>query len=73
MAVSQQVKASKLEEFNLETSEALRPINVAKEMPPNEKTTMIELLKEFSDVFTRSYEDMRGLDPKLYQHQIHPQ
>ena len=32
---------------------------------------MITLLKEFQDVFASPYEDMRGLDPQLYQHQIH--
>ena len=40
-------------------------------MTPDNKTAMITLLKEFRDVFTWSYEDMRGLDPQLYQHQIH--
>ena len=40
-------------------------------MLPDEKTTMIELLREFKDVFAWSYKDMRGSDPKLYQHQIH--
>ena len=32
---------------------------------------MIELLTSFRDVFAWSYKDMRGLDPQLYQHQIH--
>ena len=32
---------------------------------------MIELLRDFWDVLAWSYEDMRGLDPKMYQHQIH--
>ena len=35
------------------------------------KTAMIDLLREFRDVFACSYEDMCGLDPKLYHHQIH--
>ena len=33
---------------------------------------MVALLTDFKDVFAWSYEDMRGLDPQLYQHQIHP-
>ena len=41
---------------------------MAKEMPPEEKMEMVKLLREFKDVFTWSYEDMWGLDPKLYQH-----
>ena len=31
---------------------------------------MIALLGEYKDVFSWSYEDMKGLDPKFYQHQI---
>ena len=31
---------------------------------------MIELLHEYKDVFAWSHEDMKGLDPKFYQHQI---
>ena len=71
MAVSQRVKASQLEEVNLGTTEDARPVHIAKEMTPDNKTAMITLLKEFRDVFAWSYEDMRGLDPQLYQHQIH--
>ena len=44
---------------------------MAKEMPPEEKSAMVTLLKEFWDVFAWSYEDMCGLGPQLYQHQIH--
>ena len=31
---------------------------------------MIDLLHENKDVFAWSHEDMKGLDPKFYQHQI---
>ena len=71
MAVSRRVKASQLEEVDLRTTEESKPVNVVKEMPLEEKMAMIELLKEFRDVFAWSYGDMRGLDPQLYQHQIH--
>ena len=40
-------------------------------MNAENKTAMITLLNEFRDIFSWSYEDMRGLDPQLYQHQIH--
>ena len=63
MAVSQCVKASKLEEVNLGTGEDARPVHIAKQMSPESKTAMMTLLKEFRDVFAWSYEDMRGLDP----------
>ena len=71
MAVSQRVKASQLEEVNLGTGEEACPVHVAKEMSSEDKSAMITLLKEFRDVFAWSYEDMRELDPQLYQHQIH--
>ena len=47
MAVSQRVKASRLEEVNSGTDEDTRPVHVAKEMPPEEKSAMVTLLKEF--------------------------
>ena len=47
LAISQKVKASHLEEVNLGTNEAPKPVNVAKELPREEKMAMIELLKEF--------------------------
>ena len=31
---------------------------------------MIALLKEYKDVFSWSHEDMKGLDPKFFQHKI---
>ena len=31
---------------------------------------MIKLLHEYKDVFAQSHEEMEGLDPKFYQHQI---
>ena len=71
MAVFQWVKACQLEEVNLGTGEEARPVHIAKEMSLENKTAKTTLLKEFRDVFAWSYEDMRGLDPQLYQHQIH--
>ena len=54
MVVSQRVTASQLEDVDLKTSEGPKPMNVAKEMPLGEKMAMIELLKEFRDVFAWS-------------------
>ena len=46
------------------------PIQIAKEMVPAKKSAMIELLREYKDVFMWSYEDMEDLHPKFYQHGI---
>ena len=67
ITILQRVKASQLEEVDLGTNDKPRPVNVAKEMPKDEKKAMVELLM---NLFAWSYEDMRGLDPQLYQHQI---
>ena len=58
-------------EVDLGTKDKPRPVNVAKEMPNDEKKAMIDLLMKFRDVFAWSYEDMWWLGPQLYQHQIH--
>ena len=71
LVVSQHVKASTLEEVNLGTTEEPWHVSVAKEIRPVEKMTLVELLKEYKDVFTWSSKDMKGLDPQFYQHQIH--
>ena len=57
MTISQRVKASQLEEVDLGTKDKPRPVNVAKEMPNEEKKAMIELLMNFRDVFAWPYED----------------
>ena len=43
---------------------------IAKDMTPSKKGAMIELLREFEDVFAWSHEDMKRLDPKFYQQKI---
>ena len=60
-----------MEEVDLRTKDKPRPVNMAKELLNEEKKAMVALLADFRDIFTWSYEDMRGLDPQLYQHQIH--
>ena len=51
MVVSQRAKASQLEEVDLGTEEKPKPVNVAKEMPRDDKKAMVELLTSFRDVF----------------------
>ena len=47
-----------------------RVLSIAKGLTLREKMTMTELLWEYKDVFAWSHEDMKGLDPKFYQHKI---
>ena len=70
MEISSRVAATELEEINVETMEDPRTLSITKNLPPTTRSTMIMLLQEYRDVFTGSHEDMKGLDPKFYQHQI---
>ena len=70
MKISQRVTTSVLEDINVGSIEAPRLLSISKDLMPSEKTAMTELLQEFKDVFAWSHEDMKGLDPKFYQHKI---
>ena len=59
-----------LEEINLGTIEDLRTLKIPKELAPAESSTLVSLLFDYRDVFAWSYSDMKGLDPRYYQHQI---
>ena len=65
------VMASALEEINFGAIKKACLVSIAKDLPTSEKTTMIELLREYGDVLAWSHEDMMGLNPNFYQHQIH--
>ena len=70
MEISQRVMASALEEINIETASDPRLLSIAKELLPAQWAAMITLLTEYKDFFAWSHEDMKGLDPKFYQHKI---
>ena len=70
MEISRRVTASALEDVNIGTTSEPRLLSIAKELAPNQKQAMIALLTEYKDVFAWSHEDMKGLDPKFYQHKI---
>ena len=70
MEISRRLTLTLLEEINVGNFEAPRALLVAKDLHPAEKAAMIALLHEYKDVFAWSHEDMKGLDPKFYQHQM---
>ena len=61
---------SALEEVNIGTASNPRLLSIAKELRLEQREAMIILLKEYKDVFAWSHKDMKGLDPKFYQHKI---
>ena len=70
MEVSRRVMASTLEEINIGTTSDPRMLSIVKELLQDQREAMIALLTEYKDVFAWSHEDMKGLNPKFYQHKI---
>ncbi|KAL0295968.1 UNVERIFIED_CONTAM: hypothetical protein Sradi_6648900 [Sesamum radiatum] len=59
-----------LKEINLGDVENPRPIHISALLTNDEEEAYAELLHEFEDVFTSSYKEMPGLDPKVAVHQL---
>ena len=70
MEISRRVTTSALEKVNVGTTTDPRLLSIAKDLHPSQKVAMLELLKEYKDVFAWSHEDMKGLNPKFYQYKI---
>ena len=71
LTISLWVKASTLEALNLGSDENPRTLQIANNLPVDERAAVVRLLTDYQDVFAWSYTDMKGLDPQYYQHQIH--
>lgn len=48
----------------------VKNIHIGQNYSPEEVTTYIALFKEFRDVFAWSYEEMSGIDPSIFVHEI---
>ena len=59
-----------LKEINLGTNENPRPIYVSMLLSPFEEKIYFKLLLDYKDVFTWSYKEISGLDPKFAVHQL---
>ena len=59
-----------IEECNIGFEEDPKMIKLSKSLPPNEKVKYIELLKEFQDVFSWNYEDLKSYYTSIIQHTI---
>ena len=58
------------EECNIGTKSKPKIIKLPKILPQQEKDKYIELLKEYQDVFSWSYEDLKSYDTNIIQHKI---
>ena len=59
-----------LEEVNIRTDDHRRSLFVNKSLEEKEKKELIDLLKEFRDVFAWSYDEMPGLSLALVTHNL---
>ena len=63
-----QATVNDLKELNLGTKEEPRPIYISSLLTQEEEKEYFDLLLECKDVFTWSYKEMPGLDPKVIVH-----
>ena len=70
LVVSQRVKTTEMEEVNICEEGQTRSILSAKNLLGEFKIELEQTLREYQDVFSWSYEDMKGLEPQFHQHKI---
>ena len=58
------------EAVNLGTEQDPKNINLAKNCTSTEKATFMKLFREYKDIFTWTYEDLKMYDTKIIQHVI---
>uniref|UniRef100_A0A2N9FDC7 Reverse transcriptase domain-containing protein n=1 Tax=Fagus sylvatica TaxID=28930 RepID=A0A2N9FDC7_FAGSY len=60
-----------LEVINLSSDPNVhRPISISASLSVEERMHLVELLKEYQDVFAWQYDEMPGIDPKLVAHSL---
>ncbi|KAL6223173.1 hypothetical protein ACLB2K_006563 [Fragaria x ananassa] len=65
------IVAEELETINLSNDPAThKPILISSNLSTEERKHLVELLKEFNDVFAWNYEEMPGLNPSLIKQEI---
>ncbi|RDY10765.1 hypothetical protein CR513_04655, partial [Mucuna pruriens] len=59
-----------LESVSLREGTEGREVRIGKQLPPNSRAKLIELLKEYANVFAWSYHDMPRLDREIVEHKL---
>ena len=57
-------------EINLGTKNDPRTVIISMNLNPEEESALIQVLKEYKDTFTWTYEDMPIFDPTLVEHRL---
>lgn len=68
MAIQPQQES--VEVINLGTEEGKNEVNVGASLNENVKRKLVELLREYVDMFAWSYQDMTGLDTDIVMHKL---
>ena len=58
------------EVINLGTEEVKREVKIGSSLQIEEKKGLIEMLREYVDIFVRLYEDMPSLDTNIMMHRL---
>ena len=59
-----------IEVVNIGTEEVRREVKIGADLEESIKVRLIDLLREYFDIFTWSYEDMPGLDTDIVVHRL---
>ncbi|RDY03821.1 hypothetical protein CR513_12550, partial [Mucuna pruriens] len=59
-----------LESVSLQEETEGREFRIGKQLPPASRAKLLELLKEYTDIFAWSYQDMPGLDRQIVEHRL---
>jgi ribonuclease HI len=65
-----QPQLDEVEDCNIGTEKNPKFVKLSKYLPAEQKQKYVELLKEYSGVFSWSYEDLRTYDTNIIQHKI---
>jgi hypothetical protein len=60
----------KIELVNLGSEDDVKEVKIGSRLCPDVKKGLIDLLREYSDVFSWSYQDMPGLDSEIVEHRL---
>ena len=61
---------SKKDDYTLVVVADGKSLNMGKVCSKIEKENFIHLCQEFNDIFSWTYDDLKGFDPSLFQHTI---
>ena len=59
-----------IELVNLGSEDDVKEVKIGSRLCPDAKKGLIDLLREYSDVFAWSYQDMPGLDSEIVEHRL---